>query len=384
MVGFVPQPFTVDDVRLTPYVDGAARMEALIGLIDGAQESLRLFYYIFAKDGAGTRVRDALQAALARGVSVSLVLDGFGSTADSAFLEPLTSRGADVCLFHARFGRRYLLRNHQKMAVADEARAIIGGFNIADEYFADEGDARWRDLGLGVEGEPARRLAGYFDRLSRWSHQPRPPMRQLRRTLREWSEQTGTVRWLMGGPAPRLNPWARAIKADMGQAARIDLISAYFVPNPAMLRRIERIGQRGEARIMTAAHSDNEITVAAARHSYHRLLRRGVKVWEYLPARLHTKLLVIDDIVYVGSANFDIRSLFLNLEVMLRIADKGFADHMRAYCEAERSEARFISPRLHERRRTLFARFRWSLAYFLVGILDPRLTRRLNFGWSRR
>lgn len=380
MVGFVPQPFTVDGIRLTPYVDGRARLDALLELIAGARENLRLFYYMFEPDESGRLVRDALCAALARGVAVALVIDGFGSSVDGEFLKPLEDAGADVCLFHPRFGRRYLLRNHQKMAIADQHKALIGGFNIADPYFDDEGPRRWRDLGLGVEGEAAGRLARYFDHLSRWSHQMRPPLRQLRRALKAWSEPEGRVRWLMGGPAPRLNPWVRAVKADMGRARLLDMISAYFVPNPAMLGRIERIAQRGEARVMTAARSDNEMTVAAARHSYHRLLRRGVGIWEYRPARLHTKLMVLDDVVYVGSANFDIRSLFLNLEVMLRIEDKAFADHMRAYCEAEREQAHAILPRVHARQRTWLARLRWGFAYFVVGVLDVRITRRLAFG----
>lgn len=380
MAGFIPLPFTVDGVRLTPYVEGQARLDALLALIAGARESLRLFYYMFEPDQTGQRVRDALCDACDRGVAVTLVIDGFGSSVDKAFLAPLERAGADVCLFHARFGRRYLLRNHQKMMIADGERALIGGFNIADPYFDDTGPRRWRDLGLGVEGEAVRRLTGYFDQLSDWSHQPRPPLRPLRRMLRQWSEPEGAVRWLMGGPSPRLNPWVRALKADLARASLLDMISAYFIPNPAMLRRIERIALRGKVRILNAARSDNEITVAAARHSYNRLLKRGVALWEYRAARLHTKLIILDDAVYVGSANFDIRSLFLNIEVMLRIEDKAFADHMRAYCAAERRLAQAITPRLHARRHNWLARLRWGFAYFVVGILDARLTRRLAFG----
>ncbi len=92
-------------------------------------------------------MRAALLAAAARGVAVSLIIDGFGSSLSHAFLQPLTEAGVDLCRFIPRFGRQYLLRNHQKMAVADEARAIVGGFNIENGYF----DESWRDLGLMVE-----------------------------------------------------------------------------------------------------------------------------------------------------------------------------------------------------------------------------------------
>jgi cardiolipin synthase len=355
-------------------------MAALLALIEGARKSLRLFYYIFAQDESGRTVRDALIGACGRGVHVSLTIDGFGSSATDSFLQPLHQAGADICRFLPRFGRRYLLRNHQKMALADDQRALIGGFNIADDYFEDAGRSHWRDLGLGVEGDITRKLTGYYDALARWSRSPNARLRTLRRTLGQWSDQEGQVRWLMGGPTRRLNPWAKAVKTDIRKAHSLDLISAYFIPGPIMLGRIASVGRRGDANVMTAAKSDNDVTIAAARHSYHRLLKHKVKIWEYREARLHTKLLILDDAVYVGSANFDVRSLYLNLELMLRVEDKAFADHMRVYAEGERTMAHAITPQLHRRRRTWFARLRWSLAYFLVGVLDTSVTRRLNFG----
>ena len=102
-----------------------------------------------------------------------------------------------------------------------------------------------------------------------------------------------------------------------------------------MLRRIGRVGRRGRARIITAAKSDNNATIAAARHSYSRLLRRHVEMYEYQPAKLHTKLAILDDVVHIGSSNFDYRSLYINMEVMLRIKDAAFADAMRGYFEGE-------------------------------------------------
>src|SRR5579862_9630778 len=111
----------------------AERREAVLCLIEGARRSLRLTFYIFADDGIGNAVRDALIAASARGVAVALIIDGFGSAATpDGFFQPLIDAGARVCRFHPRYGRRYLFRNHQKMVVADESRALIGGYNIAD------------------------------------------------------------------------------------------------------------------------------------------------------------------------------------------------------------------------------------------------------------
>jgi cardiolipin synthase len=150
-----------------------------------------------------------------------------------------------------------------------------------------------------------------------------------------------------------------------------------------MLRRIGRLGRRGRARIITAAKSDNNATIAAARHSYSRLLRRHVQMFEYQPAKLHTKLAIVDDVVHIGSSNFDYRSLYINLEIMLRIKDAGFAAAMRRYFEGEVAQSKWITPDYHKRRATPWRRLKWAISHFLVNIMDYTVTRRLNFRADR-
>lgn len=374
------QDFVVAGNRLTLLSGGAERLGALIGLIDGARTNLRLLYYIYADDDAGRTVRAALERAVERGVAVSLILDGFGSTVPPDFFASLEARGADICRFLPRLGRRYLLRNHQKLALADEARAIIGGFNIEDDYFSDDGG--WRDLGLLIAGPAAARLAGYFDALKRWTHHDKARLRELRRALARWSQTDGVDKagWLLGGPTRRLSPWAKVIRAEIRRAARVEMIAAYFAPTLRMMHAIESVARRGGVvRIVTAAKSDNNATIAAARHTYHRLLARGVTIFEYQRTKLHTKLYVIDDVVHLGSANFDVRSLFLNLEIMLRIEDPAFAARMRAYVAQEITDSTRIARAAHARA-SWRDRLRWSMAYWLVAIVDGKVTRRLSFG----
>jgi len=372
---------TVDGNRLTLLVDGPERLDALIGLIDGAERTLRILYYMFLDDGAGLRVRDALIRAAARGVRVWLLVDGFGSDgAKDRFFSPLHESEVHFCRFSAKFGRRYLLRNHQKLALADESRVITGGFNISDEYFGPLGSGAWRDLGLDVEGPDVACLAGYFDNLFAWAQGPHGRIRELRRMLQQHSVTEGKFRWLFGGPTRRLSPWARAVRRDMKSAQRLDLIAAYFAPSIGMLRRIAGIARHGQARVVTAAKSDNGATIAAARSTYWWLLKRGVEIYEYQPTKLHTKLFVVDDAVHIGSANFDMRSLFLNLEMMLRVDDPAFAALMRRYVEGEIAHSKQITREIHRARRTFIARLRWAAAYFIVAIADYRISRSLNFG----
>jgi cardiolipin synthase len=208
-------------------------------------------------------------------------------------------------------------------------------------------------------------------------------IRDLRRMLTRHSGDTGPLRWLFGGPTRRLNPWARALKNDMLRARALDMIAAYFAPSRAMLRRITGIAKRGRSRVVTASKSDNGATIGAARHTYNRLLRRGVQVYEYQRTKLHTKLIVVDDVVHIGSANFDMRSLYLNLEMMLRVEDPAFAAGMRAYVDGEIEDSRRITRALHRQQRTLFNRLTWGLCYFIVATMDYNVSRRLNFGGDR-
>ena len=379
--------FTVDQNRLTLLDDGERRLGGLLALIDGAAQSLRLLFYIYADDKSGEKVNAALLAAHRRGVAVSLIVDGFGSddASDNHFFAPLRAAGIEVCRFSPRFSRRYLLRNHQKLALADaetdRRRVIVGGFNVADDYFGTAAEQAWRDLGLLVEGPVAERIAGYYDALFDWIRNGGDRVRALNRTLAQWSEREGALRWLIGGPTRRLSPWARAARADMRHARRIDMVAGYFTPSPAILRRIDKASKLGGAvRIVTASKSDNDATIAAARFTYRGMLKKGVRIFEYLPTKLHTKLYVIDDAVHIGSANFDMRSLFINLELMLRIEDRAFADHVRGYIDGEIAQSQEITAELHRQRTGILQRAKQFAAYVMVGIVDPTVSRGLNFG----
>lgn len=373
----------VAGTRLEVLETGSERMRALLALVDEAERSIRLLFYMFSDDEAGMAVRDALVRAAKRGVTVSLLIDGFGSDVAPAFFEPLQRCGGQVCLFHPRYGRRYLLRNHQKLVVVDDGRAIIGGANIDRQYLTDAGPEHWRDLWLRLEGAAVPAAGRYFDAINRWTSTPGAKMRALRRIVHRHTQREGALQWRYSGPMSRRNLWTRQIVRELDKGKRLDLIAAYFSPPFAMLRRVARAGRHGRVRIITAARSDNNATIAAARHTYARLLRAGVEMYEYRPAKLHTKLLILDDTVHIGSSNFDFRSLYLNLELMLRIEDAGFAAQMRRYFERELADSERITPELHKARAGWLRRLKWTVSHWLVTTMDYTVTRRLNFRAER-
>ena len=376
---------TVDGNRLILLPDGPDRLEGVLDLIGTARSSVRVLFYIYAGDWSGRKVRDALLAACGRGVAVSILIDDFGSSANpDNFFASLRRAGATVCRFHPSWGRRYLLRNHQKMLLVDadtsESRVLIGGFNVEDDYFKSAEDGGWRDIGLVVSGPAAARLAPYYDALMAWALKKRARIRELRTIIQQYSETTGKLQWQFGGPMRRASPWAVSTARDLNQGCDVEVIAAYFAPPWSMLKRIARVGTTGRARVLTAAKSDNTATIFAARFTYNQLMKRGVEIYEYQRTKLHTKLLVFDDEVHIGSSNFDIRSLYLNLEMMLRVDDAEFTSLMRLYFEGELDDSLRITREAWSKRCTFLNRLRWGLSFFLVTAVDYTVTRRLNFG----
>jgi cardiolipin synthase len=367
--------------RLELIFDGGDRLIRLLDLINGAAHSIDIIMYIFEGDAAGVRIVDALLVAARRGVRVRAVIDSFGSgdTPDGLFA-PLRDAGGSVTFFSRRWRSTYLIRNHQKLILIDEYIAVTGGFNIADDYLSPPRSDCWFDIGMIIKGPTIARAAQWFAEIHDYTVNDDGKLLMLRRMIREWPIDGGPVSWLVGGPTQRLSPWARAVRADLENARQLDMAMAYFSPGQGMLRRLGRVAQRGRARFVMAGKSDNPATIGASRLLYGYLLRKTADVWEYRPCKLHMKLIVIDDVVYIGSANFDVRSLFVNVEVMVRIADAGFAEKMRNFLARLRPDSEVITPNSHKARASWLTRIRWTLAWFIVGVVDYTVSRKLNFG----
>ena len=379
-----PPPFSVEaqGQALTFYPAGDDRRKALMELVRSAQHTLDVCFYIFAEDDVSTELRDALCDAASRGVEVTLIIDRFGASATEKFLQPLVDCGGRCLYFSPRWSMRYLIRNHQKMVIADGERAMFGGFNIEDDYFAPPDRNGWNDLAIHIEGDGVEGLNDWFAKLRAWTEDGRAHFRAITKTVRnwEWKSGSGRARWLVGGPTRGLSTWARRISQDMKEGSRLDIFMAYFSPPYTLLKRIAGVARQGETRLLMAAKSDNGATIGATRSLYKYLLKRGAKIWEFSPCKLHTKLLVLDDAVYMGSANFDMRSLYINLEIMLRIEDKALADKMREFVTQHIEASEEITLEKHRKRATLWNRFRWSLGWLLVSVIDYTVTRRTNLG----
>lgn len=360
------------------YPHGADRLAALIDLISTAQQSLEMFYYLFDSDNAGTAVRDALVAAAARGVRVALIVDDFGNDAGTAFFDPLVAAGGEFAVFSPRWGKRYLVRNHQKLAIADGARVMTGGANISDHYFNPPTDNGWCDLSVIIEGPVVAQFTQWFTLLKRWVESEEngriEQLRGLRDIVKDWDGGDGPVRLLVGGPLVRHGHWAWQLRKDLIGARRLDTVSAYFSPPRSFRRQIAQVARRGDVRMVMAGQSDIDAAIDMARLLYQKLLDAGAKIFEFQPCKLHMKLLVVDDASYVGSANLDKRSFRINVELMVRIEDAGLAARLREVIDHMQAASVPITRAWYAREATWFNRMRWRMAYWM-SLADYRVSK---------
>jgi cardiolipin synthase len=375
-----PDPFTVDAAghSFTFYPHGADRLAALIDLIGAAQASLNVFYYLFDSDASGTAVRDALVAAARRGVAVHLIVDDFGNDAGAEFFEPLQQAGGRFAIFSPKWGSRYLVRNHQKFAIADEARVMTGGANVSDHYFAPPDDNGWCDLSVIIKGAVVAQFTRWFGLLAQWVDSEAAGrvsrLRRLRDIVKDWDGGSGPVRLLVGGPLVRRGHWAWVFRQDLVRAKRLDTVSAYFSPPRSFRRQMVQVAKRGDVRMVMAGKSDISAAIDMARLLYKPFLGAGATIFEFGQCKLHMKLMVVDDASYVGSANLDKRSFRINVELMVRVDDAGLAAELRKLIDHLEAGSAPITRAWYAEHNTFLNRLRWQVAYWL-NLADYRISK---------
>jgi cardiolipin synthase len=355
------------------FATGDAMLAATAQAVAAATRSVWLETYICTDSPAGRGTREQLVAAARRGVQVRVLVDSIGSlTLPGSFWRPLTAAGGEVKWFNPLRLDRFAIRDHRKLLVCDDTVAFIGGFNLSAETSGDGVRCGWCDLGLRVTGPLAAKLGETFTDMFARSELLHARLYRLRRSHAK--RALGGPGWqlLLSGPGWGLNPFVRALSRDLAHAREVRIITPYFLPSLRLRRRLTAVARSGgQVQLLLPAKSDVPMTRFAAQSLYRRLLRSGVAIHEYLPQILHAKLYLVDDIVYVGSSNFDPRSLRINYELMVRFTDPALAVEARAIFAANLEHSRRVRPERWQRARPCAQRLRQRWAYFLLATLDP-------------
>jgi cardiolipin synthase A/B len=350
----------------------------MLSAIDESRTSVCLEIYIFAKGTLGERFLGALVRAQQRGVRVRVMVDGMGSLALSeGFWGPLQSAGGEMRWFNPVALNRFLFRNHRKLLVCDGRIAFVGGFNIAPEYEGDGVKSGWCDLGLRVEGPLAAVLEVSFEEMFARSDFQHKHFMRLRRFDAKKSMTLRAERLLFSGPGRGRNPIIRSLLADLAVARDVRIVAAYFLPTLRLRRDLTRVAHRGgRVQLILAGKTDVLVSQLATQSLYRRFLKSGVKIHEYQPQILHAKLIIVDDVVYVGSSNLDQHSLWINYELMIRFQSGEMAAEARGIFGDYLKQSREVELAAWRRSRTIWGRLKRRLAYYLLVRIDPYLARR--------
>ena len=351
---------------------------AMLAAIDAAKKSVCLEVYIFTDSPVGIRFRDALVRARQRGASVRVLVDAVGSYfMPGKFWDSLRSAGGEIRQFNPVTLKRLIIRNHRKLLVCDGRVAFVGGFNIAPEYEGDGIKSGWCDVGLKIEGVLVAQLALSFDEMF-----ARAEFRHKRFTLLRKSHEKKVValpkeQLLFSGPGRGRNPFKRALHKDLRRAKQVQIIIAYFLPTWRLRRELMRVARRGgKVQLILAGKSDVLLSLLAAQSLYRRFLKGNIEIYEYQPQILHAKLIVVDDIVYLGSANLDARSLHINYELMIRFKNKTIAKEAREIFSKNLKHCHRVTAGEWRKSRSFWRRLKQRWAYFLLNRIDPYLARR--------
>ena len=351
--------------------------------IEGATRSVQLETYIWKPGRVADQFLKLLEAAARRGVGVELLLDSFGSDGlpDDYFAQ-LKAAGARITWFNPIRVLRYSFRNHRKLLAVDDEIAIVGGLNVADEYDGDGISVGWRDFAVELRGAVVTELASSFRLMWQLARFTPHSLRRFARACHRLPVRSNSTRLLVCGPGTRMRNMRLVLRADLRRANDVGVYAAYLVPPIHMRRALRAAAQRGVVRVITAAKSDVALVQWAAQRVYGFWLRSGVQLYEYLPQVMHGKLIVIDDIVYIGSANLDVRSLRINYELLVRIESAPLAAQVRATMSADILRSNQLHRPSWRASRHWWHVLRSWWAYLLLVRLDPYLQRRKLRRWA--
>ncbi|MCI8553395.1 MAG: cardiolipin synthase [Clostridiales bacterium] len=323
------------------FSSGEAYFDALLADLERAETFILMEYFIVAEGVLWDRIHDVLRRKAAAGVEVRLLYDDVGCffKIPSDFDRLLRSEGLRAAVFNPahRFISSFYLnyRNHQKIVVIDGRVAYTGGVNLADEYInVDSRLGHWKDAGIRLQGSAVRSLSVIFFQMWAISSADGTTEDYTPYLLREPARGTsGWVQPYADGPANNpSNPALDLIRQAAGGARRrLWMTSPYLIIDQELIADFCLAARGGvDVRIVTPAVPDHWYVGLVNRHHYRHLVESGVRIFEYSPGFIHSKLLLADDrCATVGSVNLDFRSLYLHYENGVFLCDTPVIEDIR-------------------------------------------------------
>lgn len=337
-------PLTSGDAY-TVHTDGDRAFPAMLEAIAQARHRVSFETYVYNAGDVADQFTAAFEAAARRGVDVRLVLDSIGSqNIEHAHLERLEAAGSKVAWFNtvSSFSiEETNYRTHRKSLIVDGSLAFIGGIGISDQWAHDgEDDPKWRDTMVEVRGPAAIYIEGSFN--ENWIESGEIVEPDL---LPHNNQPTGSARSIVvwSGPEGGASGMKLLYLLSMAAAKRtLDIQTPYLITDESTEWSLTEAARRGvRVRLLLEGDmTDAKPVKFAGRAGYERLLEHGIEIYEYQPAMMHVKVIVVDGTMSVfGSANLDNRSLELNDELNVAVFDQALANRLLQDFERDRRKS---------------------------------------------
>jgi cardiolipin synthase len=317
------------------FTNGSDMFDVLMEDMRSAQSHIHLQYYIFQDDVIGNAVRDLLMAKAREGVKIRVIYDDVGSwDTKNSFFQDMKKENIEIYPYlkvvFPILTSKVNYRNHRKNVVIDGKVGYMGGMNIADRYIGGDRLGLWRDSHFRITGPSVNGLQSAF--LLDWygvSHQllkgedyyPELPI---------YSDMKMQI--AMSGPSSHWRTLMHAYIFIISNAKKyIYIQTPYFLPTEALNQALQMAALGNiDVRLMIPKRSDTKSAHLATLSYIDKMLEAGVKVYLYDRGFLHSKLLVVDDMMTCfGSANFDFRSFEHNFEINAFVYQRNFAVKMK-------------------------------------------------------
>lgn len=322
--------------------DGESTFRRFIHEIQAAEHTIHIATYILGNDRSGQAIVAQLAKRASEGITVRLLLDSLGSWNKTRLARhKIRQAGGEVVMFIPVLPLQPQissnLRNHRKIAIFDNYRAITGGQNLDNRFLGDWPDpARFVDFSVVTQGPAVAEITRTF--ISDWTFAAKESPSIHEDLLRYTPEEAGnsTVEVIASGPDQPDDPlWEQLLRVVQEFKQNLTIVTPYFIPDEVLLQSLIVKAHTGRRiKLILPLNSNQRIADIARHRSLKQLNKAGVEVLFYARGMLHAKLLLADDMIALtGSANIDARSLFVNFEIALAHYTSSDIQRLKSWAE---------------------------------------------------
>lgn len=344
--------------------------------LKSAKESIHMEYFIWRSDRLGNKIKKILIDRANNGVEVRLIFDGVGSfnRIKRKYKRELKKAGIKFVYFLDPLAAplkflKFNYCNHRKIVVIDGQIGYTGGVNVGEEYITGGKQFKyWRDTHMRLVGDSVRMLQALFS--TDWLNSTGELLTNKKYFPLPTTEKRLPLQIAVSGPDSKWSSIHQLYFSMITNANKnIYIQSPYFIPDASIVKALETAALSGVAvNLMMTGHPDSKLPYWTAQTYFDSLLSAGVKIYLYKKGFLHSKTIVVDNLIStVGTCNMDIRSFHINYEVNAVLYDKKISENLKNQFYMDLKECTIVNKK--NMKRTILFKIRDSFCRLMSPLM---------------